>query len=84
MNVLATPVTMEEHVTIRSTSLLVLVQNNIPGPCAKMVIIFFNSNIFILLKKNHEILFCCSYAYSFSKRSSHQAFIKACMSENVT
>ena len=39
MNVLATPVKMEEHVTTRSTSFPVLVQNNIPGPCAKMVII---------------------------------------------
>ena len=41
MNVLATPVKMEELVTIRSTSFPVLVQNNIPGPCAKMVIIIF-------------------------------------------
>ena len=49
MNVLATPVKMEELVTIRSTSFPVLVQNNIPGPCAKMVIIIF---ILIYIKKN--------------------------------
>ena len=58
MNVLATPVKMEELVTIRSTSFPVLVQNNIPGPCAKMVIIIF----ILIYKKTHQLLCYCSYA----------------------